>query len=76
MGKVKELFQQMREQEIDNQFINEHFFFCTLRDEDSDDSKINKQNKRLMSRNMRYLHSNKIIYRRGPINDQPSETFE
>ena len=29
-----------------------------------------------MSRNMRYLHSNKIIYRRGPINDQPSETFE
>lgn len=42
MGKVKELFQQMKEQEIDNQFINEHFFFCTLRDEDSDDSKINK----------------------------------
>jgi hypothetical protein len=25
---------------------------------------------------MKYLHSNKIIYRRGPINDQPSETFE
>ena len=30
-----------------------------------------------MSRNMRYLNSNnRIIYRRGPINDQPSETFE
>ena len=29
-----------------------------------------------MSRNMKYLHSNKIIYRRGPIKDQPSETFE
>ena len=42
MGKVKELFQQMREKEIDNEFINDHFFFCTLRDEDSDDSKINK----------------------------------
>jgi hypothetical protein len=42
MGKVKELFQQMREQELNDKFINEHFFFCTLRDEDSDDSKINK----------------------------------
>ena len=42
MGKVKELFQQMREKEINDQFINEHFFVCTLRDEDSDDSKINK----------------------------------
>jgi len=42
MGKVKELFQQMREQELNNQFINEHFFFCTLRGEDSDDSEINK----------------------------------
>lgn len=42
MGKVKELFRQMREQELNDHFINEHFFFCTLRDEDSDDSKINK----------------------------------
>ena len=42
MGKVKELLRQMREQELDDQFINEHFFLCTLRDEGSDDSKINK----------------------------------
>jgi hypothetical protein len=26
-------------------------------------------------RNMKYLHSNKIIYRRNPINDKPSEEF-
>jgi hypothetical protein len=42
MGKAKMLFQQMREQEVNEVFINEHFFFCTLRDENSDDSKINK----------------------------------
>ena len=42
MGKTKELFQQMREKQISNDFLNEHFFFCTLHVEDSDDSKINK----------------------------------
>jgi|ETNmetMinimDraft_22_1059887.scaffolds.fasta_scaffold22539_3 hypothetical protein len=42
MGKTKELFQQMREKEISNDFLNEHFFFCTLHVEDSDDSKIIK----------------------------------
>ena len=26
-------------------------------------------------RNMRYLHNNKIVYRRNPINDKPSEEF-
>lgn len=29
-----------------------------------------------MSRDMSYLNKNKIIYRRGPINDQPTETYE
>ena len=26
-------------------------------------------------RNMKYLHNNKIVYRRNPINDKPSEEF-
>ena len=42
MGKTKELFQLMRQREISNDFLNEHFFFCTLHVEDSDDSKIIK----------------------------------
>lgn len=29
-----------------------------------------------MSRKMNYLHSNNIIYRRYPINDQPTEVYE
>ena len=29
-----------------------------------------------MSRDMSYLNKNKIIYRRGPVNDQPTETYE
>ena len=42
MGKTKELFQLMRDKEINNDVLNEHFFFCTLHVEDSDDSKIIK----------------------------------
>lgn len=29
-----------------------------------------------MSRDMSYLNKNRIIYRRGPINDKPTETYE
>ncbi len=29
-----------------------------------------------MSRDMSYLNKTKIIYRRGPVNDQPTETYE
>ena len=29
-----------------------------------------------MSRDMSYLNKNRIIYRRGPVNDQPTETYE
>ena len=29
-----------------------------------------------MSRDMSYLNKNKIIYRRGPVNDQPTETYK
>ncbi len=82
MGKTKLLFQQIQEQMANDPDCNIVWINTLISESEEEEMRqqvVIYNSKRLMShfeRNTRYLERHRIIYRRDPITDKPTETFE